>query len=142
MYQALLFFIHRTPFFIPFLGLCLGILLQEYFCDGNTSSIFLASTGLVLHILYYFLPQRKRYQWQSLLPFIYLLFFIAGGQVLLAAKDIRTHKNWIGKLEIDPPNSILELVIETSPVEKTNSTQVVASAYALHRGRSQTACGW
>jgi competence protein ComEC len=137
VYQALLFFIHRTPFFIPFLGLCLGILLQEYFCDGNTSSIFLASTGLVLHILYYFLPQRKRYQWQSLLPFIYLLFFIAGGQVLLAAKDIRTHKNWIGKLEIDPPNSILELVIETSPVEKTNSTQVVASAYALHRGRSQ-----
>ncbi len=137
MYQALLFFIQHTPFFFPFLGLCLGIITQEYLPVKSTGAIYLLSAGFLLHTIYFFLPQRKRYQWQSLLPFIYLLFFVAGGQVLLAAKDIRNHKNWIGKLEIDTLAPALELVIETSPVEKTNSTQVVASAYALHRGKSQ-----
>ena len=136
MYQTLLFFIQRTPFFFPFLGLCLGILLQGYAHQSSNIAWITGGLGLVFLLGFFLLPHRKRYHWQTVLSVAYCLLFITGGQVLLAETDIRNHKNWIGKLEIDTLAPALELVIETSPVEKTNTTQVIASVCALHRGKS------
>ena len=136
MYQTLLFFIQRTPFFFPFLGLCLGILLQGYAHQSSNIAWITGGLGLVFLLGFFLLPHRKRYHWQTVLSVAYCLLFITGGQVLLAETDIRNHKNWIGKLEIDTLAPALELVIENSPVQKTNTTQVIASVCALHRGKS------
>ncbi|MBM3414068.1 MAG: ComEC family competence protein [Bacteroidetes bacterium] len=136
MLQALLFFINRTPFFFPFLGLFLGILIAEYLPPTPITKILPASAGLLLLALFFFFPQRKKFQWQHLLPFAYLLFFITAGQLLLIQKNVRQQKNWIGKLDLAFPASALELIIETTPVEKLQATQVVAKVVTLHRGKT------
>ncbi|MBM3411855.1 MAG: ComEC family competence protein [Bacteroidetes bacterium] len=142
MLQALLFFINRTPFFFPFLGLFLGILIAEYLPLTPITKILPASAGLLLFALFFFLPFKKKYQWQQLLPIAYLLFFITTGQLLLIQKDIHQQKNWIGKFNLAFPASALEVIVETTPVEKLQATQVVAKVLALHRGKtSQPAAG-
>jgi len=135
--QALLFFIHRTPFFFPFLGLFLGILIQEYVSIGDVCIVLFASAGLLLLVLFYWVSPKKRFQWQHLLPLIYLLLFTTAGQLLLKQKDIRQQKNWIGKKEVQFPGATLELLIETVPVEKSTTTQLVARVYSLRNEKIQ-----
>ncbi|MFN5033776.1 MAG: hypothetical protein ACK5E5_03500, partial [Bacteroidota bacterium] len=125
MYQALLFFIHRTPFFFPFLGLCLGILLQEYSQASTSLSCLPGSIAALIHLGFFLLPHRKRYQWRNFLPIAYCLLFVSAGQFLLQEKDIRRQKNWIGKLATSTSLSALELIIENIPAEKASTTQVV-----------------
>ena len=142
MYQALLFFIHRTPFFFPFLGLCLGILLQEYSQASTSLSCLPGSIAVLIHLGFFLLPHRKRYQWRNFLPIAYCLLFVSAGQFLLQEKDIRRQKNWIGKLATSTSLSALELIIENIPAEKASTTQVVASIHGLYSGDSaETAVG-
>ena len=142
MLQALLFFIHRTPFFFPFLGLCLGILLQEYSQASTSLSSLAGSIAVLIHLGFFLLPHRKRYQWRNVLPIAYCLLFVSAGQFLLQQKDIRKQKNWIGKLATSASLSALELIIENAPAEKASTTQVVASIHGLYSGHSaETAVG-
>lgn len=126
---------HYAPFMRLLIPLIAGVIVQWHFpfsFDGLLLTGCLLVCGI---IVYFFLPDKRKFQFSSVNGlFVYLVLFIIGA-VLTWTKDIRHNEKWIGHF---PHKDSYFMVRLLEPlVEKENSFKALAEVKAIASGKQQ-----
>ena len=128
---------NKAPFVRLLPALIAGIVLQWHlqFSFGFLAVCFLVCLTTVL--LYSFLPLNLKFRLSALNGIGAILSLLFFGALLVWAKDIRHHKQWIGHNYSN--NSFVIAALEEPLVEKPNSFKALASLTAVYKKNSCTA---
>src|SRR5688500_9594526 len=126
---------HYAPFLRLLLPLMAGILVQWYFPFSLNLLLICGCLITVAIIFYFFLPDKRKFQFNSISGLlINLLLFIAGA-CLVWKKDIRHNEKWIGHINQKADYFVVRL---SEPlVEKQNSFKALAELEFISTGKKK-----
>jgi competence protein ComEC len=122
-------FWEKAPFLRLLLGLMTGILLQWNLKLQPAFWISIFISGMVVFILFFFLPFFNKYKLKFFSGISVTLLFISTGALITWHKDIRNEKNWVGKF-YKGHNPVIVTLVEPL-VEKTKSYKADATVNYL-----------
>jgi competence protein ComEC len=111
-----------------------GIILQWHLQLSFTWLAICLSICLSSIVIYWFLPLNKKYRFSAINGIIINVLLLFFGAILVWAKDIRHHKEWINHYYKN--NSSVIVALEEPLVEKTNSYKALASFKAVYANDS------
>src|SRR5215213_10003689 len=115
---------HYAPFLRLIIPLMAGILIQWYIPLSIFLLLIISCCCVVFIGIYFFLPDKRKYQFNSINGLIiYFLLFVMGAG-LVWTKDIRHNKEWIGHT-VQKNNCMVVRLLEPL-VEKQNSFKALA----------------
>ncbi len=118
-----------APFLRLLPPLMAGIIIQWYL---PFSFSFLVVSGLLtaaIIILYFFLPDNRKYQFNSINGLLMNLLLFITGACLVWVKDIRHDKEWLGKHYTEKDYLVVRLLEPL--VEKQNSFKALADVQSI-----------
>jgi competence protein ComEC len=131
---------HYAPFLRLLVPLMAGIIIQWYL---PFSFSFLVITGFLSFAfigLYFFLPDKRKFQFNSLNGLLMNLILLIMGALLVWVKDIRHNKDWLGT-KITGKEYLIVRLLEPL-VEKQNSFKAIAGVQAISgKNGSKSATG-
>src|SRR5215210_1986719 len=87
---------HYAPFLRLLIPLMTGIIFQWYLPLPLSFILIAGCLFTIIIILYFFLSDKRKYQFNAINGFAMNLLLLLIGAFLIWAKDIRHNKNWLG----------------------------------------------
>src|SRR5688572_20155098 len=125
---------HYAPFLRLLIPLVIGIIIQWYFPVSISILLISACFSISVIALYFFLPDRRKYQLSTMNGLVIHLLLFTTGACLVWLNDIRHEKKWIGNMS---QNKYLVVRLLEPFVEKQNSYKALAEVTSgIHEGKA------